>query len=220
MQDVPGAKTDERTGAPGPSTQGAAASTSEGGKGTSGVTTYTKDQVEKLVSDRLAAAGRDAKALEEGRKAVEAGRARFEADQAAWQKQREAAEETALRDDPDAFQALQRKRDMERRDADLRKREETLTARSQEIAEREKVIQGTAKERLASQIAAELGIEASPLLKFTDGSEEAMRELASVLPKKGSNGASFKPDSGGTAGGAKDLNGLSPHELARMAYDK
>ena len=220
MQDVPGTKTDERTGAPGPSPQSAATSTSEGGKGTSGVTTYTKDQVEKLVSDRLAAAGRDAKSLEEGRKAVETGRARFEADQAAWQKQREAAEETALRDDPDAFQALQRKREVERKEADLKSRKEALDARDQELAEREKVIQGTAKERMASQIAAELGVEANPLLKFTDGSEGAMRELASALPKKGTNGSSFKPDSGKTAGGAKDLNGLSPHELARMHYEK
>ena len=157
---------------------------------------YTEAQVEKIRNDALAKAGRDAKALDALRTKLEADRSAIETERTNWQRERDAAEETTLRDDPDAFKSLQARRSIERRETELRRREAEIATEKVALAEQAKELGSTVRTVIATQIATELGVNAETLLKYTDGSEEAMRELAQQLPKKNAKGPTFRPDSG------------------------
>ena len=188
--------------------------TSEGQQGTP----FTQAQVEKLVNDRLAAAGRDVKALELREATNKADRTTLDSERQTWRQERDVIEEAALRDDPDSFRALKIKRDQERRETDLGRREGVVTERETRVAESEQHSQETRRQVAAHNVAAESGVDMATLLKFTDGTEEAMRELAATMGKVVEPGEAptLIPDSG-RGGGSGHLSWEQAQKAPRLA---
>lgn len=199
--------------------------TSAGSEGTTSTKTFTEEDVEKLVSNRLAAKGRDAKSLETREAVVkaqeEANRtASLENERLRLDAQRKELE--SLADDPEAKRALLRSYDLDKRERDIedqRKKNEAAVGRMFSDAE---------------VLATEYNLNPSDLLPAAN--PEAMKLLAKNLalqreldatktktetPEK----SGFTPDSGTSdAGGDSDGAFLesfnkgertSPQDLAR-----
>lgn len=187
---------------------------------------YTKEQVEKMVSDKLAAAGREAKALREKEKQV-ADELRQIADaRAELQRQKEAAELDAVKDDPDELSRIKREQKLRQQQQAAERKEAELKEREEKAAEREKETNEKLAKITAVTIASKYeGVSADDLLNFTDGSPDKMEVLAQKLSgKKPAAAARLKIDSGVTAGGGKGLTveavrKMSPEELVRNAKE-
>ena len=104
--------------------------------------------------------------------------------------------------DGDELQVMERARAVERTAAEQKVTAAAQEAKNAELQGREAAIRKAQTEQAAQAIAAELAVDATPLLKYTDGTPEAMRELAKSLAKKVAPAAapSFVPDSGRAAG--------------------
>ena len=193
--------------------------------------THTEADVTKAVSDALSAAGRDAKSISD--KATEAERilgdakkmqTDIQAERERWQKDKDEAELESVRDDPDALKSLGERQRQRNEATKLATREKELDEREAKHKERlEKADKADVKER-ATEIATRHTVDVASLIKFTDGSAEAMEELAQQLPKKGEPKPPLRTDTGRTIGGTGDLSGLSPterkKERERIAYKK
>ena len=183
---------------------------SEGAKGTSkDPETFTKESENKAVSDALSAVGRDAKSITE--KTVKAekllGNAQKILDEAQEKQRRddEAAQEAA-RGNPEQLSALQEKQAHRETKSKLTKTEQELSERD----ERLKLIDGekaeVTKESSAREIATRLDVDTNSLVKLaklTDGSKEAIEEIAKSLPKKGEEKPPLKLVPGATIGGGE-----------------
>jgi len=192
---------------------------SEGKEGTtSQVKTFTEEDVEKLVSNRLAAKGRDAKSLET-REAVikaqeEANRvASIELERQRLETQRKEIE--AVADDPDAKKALLRSYDLDKRERgieDKRKQDEAAVGRMFSDAE---------------ALAIEYNLKPSDLLVAAN--PEAMKLLAKNLalereldatkakgqtPENKSGDETFTPDSGTSDAAPSDFKQLEKNFIA------
>jgi len=111
-------KTDQGT----PQVIGQSSGGEKGSTSTSETETYTKEQVEKLISDKLAAAGRNAKTLiqqEKQLKAREQAIKDVESQIADWQKEREAEELEKARDNPELLNLFQTKKQLREEKARL-----------------------------------------------------------------------------------------------------
>ncbi len=179
--------------------------TSAGSKGTtSQVKTFTEEDVEKLVSNRLAAKGRDAKSLETREAAIKAQEeanktAGFELERQRLETQRKELESVA--DDPDAKKALLRSYDLDKREREIEeKRQQDEAAVGRMFSD-------------AEALAIEYNLKPSDLLVAPN--PEAMKLLAKNLalereldatkakketPKEEESG--FTPDSGTSDAGA------------------
>jgi len=177
-------------------TSGVASDSSVGEEGTSKQTpeTFTKETEKKAVSDALARAGRDAKTLTEERQRVEKLLADF-------RKERDEAELKSADGDPDAEKAIKARQALANKEAELADKERKLDEEKASIKDRLEGAEQVTKELSARDIASKYGVDAEPLIKFTDGSSEAMEELAQSLPRKAST--PLKVDSGETVGGSK-----------------
>ncbi len=171
--------------------------------------TFTKESEEKAVSDALSVAGRDAKTITE--KTTEAQRIlesaqntrkEIKEERERWQNERDEADREVLKADPEALKSL---------DERIRQRNEAtkLASKGKELDERElknteaqKEVAQSTKERNAREIATRLNVDSEPLLKFTDGSKEAMEELAQKLPKNETK-PPLKTDPGVPIGGGQ-----------------
>jgi len=171
--------------------------------------TYTEASEKKAISDALSAAGRDAKSITD--KATEAEkiltnakttRDGVKAEREQWQKDRDEAERESVKDDSQALKSLQERQRQRAKDTELARRALELDEREAKhkvgLEEADKVT----KELRARDIASKHNIEAEALIKFTDGSKEAMEELATQLPKKGKAKTPLKTDAGTTIGGS------------------
>lgn len=207
------------------------ASGSEKGTSIQPPETFTREMVEKAVSDALAAAGRNTLRLSELQKKIDTEKADLIAKQTAWQKQQEEAEEEAIADDMPALQALRESRRKKAKDearaTELAEQETKLAQREAELAQRaanladiveqHRILQRT---QLAAEVATEKGVSIDAILKLAKAdTREAYEEVAAVLPK-GGNSPVLISDSGRTNRGGIDLNALSPRELLTMAYSK
>ena len=176
--------------------------TSAGNEGTTSTKTFTEKDVEKLVSDRLAAKGRDDQSLQTREAAV---KAQEEANRTASienERQRLDAQRKELEsmDDPEAKKALIRSWDLDKRERDMedkRKRDEAAVGRMFSDAE---------------ALAIEYNLNPSDLLSAAN--PEAMKLLAKNLAlqreldatkTKEPTTTGFTPDSGTSdAGGDSD----------------
>ena len=126
-------------------------------------------------------------------------------------KTQEEAEDERYRDDPDKLTELRK----ERKDRD---RATELDKKEQELNEREKGLKPSeekATEDKAKEVATKYEVDVKTLIKFTDGSPEAMEELAQSLSRKDRRQA-LKLDSSRTIGGM-DWRGLSADEKIRRS---
>lgn len=169
--------------------------------------TFTQEERDKAVSDALSAAGRDAKSITD--KSAEATRILeaaqqlqrdTKAERERWQDERDEAERESVRTDTDALKSVEeRQRQRRERDklAEDRRKLDDDTAKHQEKFQ--KADQAERREK-ATEIATRHNVDAETLIKFTDGSPEAMEGLAQTLPKKGEPKPALKIDSSKTVG--------------------
>ena len=184
--------------------------TSEETKGTSGkeTPTFTDEQAQvmatKAVSDALSAAGRTAKALEVRELAIK----KTEENNERRLVEAREAELEANRDNPDELPKIQKRHREEVRQAKLDKREQELEEReAKSSVALDKVTKAETKER-AQIVATKHDVDVSTLEKHTDGSLEAMEDLAKSLPKKGEAKPPIGTDSGKTTGSGSMPNNL------------
>ena len=170
---------------------------------------YTKESEGKAVSDALSAAGRDAKSITD--KTTKAEKLLLDAqgimDKAReQQKKRDDQELEDAKDNPEQLSALQEKQKHRETKSELAKTKQELSERD----ERLKLIDGekaeVTKESSAREIATRLDVDANSLVKLaklTDGSKEAIEEIAKSLPKKGEAKPPLKLIPGATIGGGE-----------------
>ncbi len=160
--------------------------------------TFTQEQmdaaVKKGTSDALAGAGRDFKTLEETRKANVVATKSLNEREAALRKTQNTVEDEKFKDDPDGFKAMRLRREAQQL-------QETNAVEREALDEREKTVTAAASVINATKIAAESKVDATTLLKFTDGTEEAMKELALQLhTPEAASVATITPDPGTGSG--------------------
>ncbi len=182
-------------------------------------TTFTQEQldaaVKKGTSDALATAGRDFKTLEETRKANAATLKTLNEREAALRTARHTAEDKTYDDDPDGFKAMRLRREAQQL-------QETNAVEREALDERERTVTAAASVINATKIAAESKVDAETLLKFTDGTEDAMKELALQLQRPdAAPAAEINPDPGtGSGAGGQGWRELSGEDLIKAGHAK
>lgn len=165
-----------------------------------------KERVDKLMekvrSDSLAELGRVRKAADEAIK-----KATSEATKVYQEliKQREVEDLEAVKDEPDKVATIRERQARRQKETELVEVQTKLNeanTRLQELATREAE---TTKEKSTREIAERLKVNPTrlaELVKFTDGSIEAIEEIAKEMPKLNPiPSRSIRPDSSETAGG-------------------
>lgn len=189
---------------------------------------YTKEQVDKIRSDTLAAAGREKaevqKALDKAQKAADESKrqaADIEARLEELQRERDEVELEAAKSSPDKFDLLKAKQAQRQRDLEYQKKERELQRRESDIKEYETSVNETRKQLDALVIAQQYNVDVAALLQF--GTDKAsMEALAKQLPpKEGSAAPTRRPDSGVSSGsrGGK-LTTAQAKELTMDEYAK
>ena len=201
----------------------ASVASSKGAAGSTSGETFTREQVEKQVSDALAKAGRDAKKLEATRAEI----AKQQEDLKNWQAQREAeveAKELAelegvTKEKPHELPTLLAyKQKLAAQQKAVREREQALAKQEAENAER--LAKATAYEfkETASTIAAKYQVDLDKLLETGLTDVVALDKVAALMPKK--DAAAFKPDSGKSTTGSPGTQNLTPRELIARGLAK
>jgi len=168
-----------------------------------------KELAQKMVSDALSAAGRDAKSLAEKTELANqtlaeasAMKAEVEGAIAKLQQEKDERELEDVRNNPDLLAAYKVRQTVKAKEAELIKREQELAGREKAYKQAIAEIAKSKRERDAISIATKHNVNADFLLEHTDGSSEKMEALAQILPKKGQGQEpALKPDSGITTGG-------------------
>ena len=201
--------------------------TSEDTKGTSGQEpeTFTKEDMEAVRtsnSNALADVGRLKKTVESNQRIAKEATGRLNQMVKDW----EDAELKTAGGDTEQVNAIKERQLRRRTESKLAEVELELGEKADELklANAEKV--ESTKERNAREIASRLGVNANLLAKLaksTDGSTEAIEEIAKELPKKGET-KSLKVDSGKTSGSKGELTieqvkKMSPEEQASRSSD-
>ena len=193
--------------------------TSQEPKGsTSATATYTEEQVQKRVSDALAKAGRESKAIETARADLAAREAQIKQ----FEQEREDAELDGVDATPAEKQTLKAYKDRLR--AAQKAFNEQVEVHNKEKALWEGQInqaKETQFETTLNQIAAKHNVSAEALkakaVKMNLKDEGAIEEIAEIMPKKV---IAVTPDSGKGVGGADNLSKLSPRELISLGLKK
>ncbi len=178
--------------------------------------TFTRESVntekEKAVQDALSAAGREAKTItdksDEAQRILEAAQttqANTQAERERWQNERDESDREVVHQDPDALKSLNERIRQRNEATKLADRKAELDEKEAKHKERfEKAEKSEVREaalKNAQSVATKHNVDAESLIKFTDGSKEAMEELALNLPKKGETKPPLKTDTGGPTGG-------------------
>ena len=166
---------------------------------------FTAEQVgereRKARSDALADIGRYKKSAEDAIKAVKAAEERINR----MLKEQEDSELAAARDEPDKLTLIRERQARRMAESDLAKVRQELSEKDERVKLLDEQEAKSTKERNTREIATRLNVDANrlaKLAKLTDGSLEAIEEIAKELPKKGET-APLRPDSGKTIGGGK-----------------
>jgi len=181
--------------------------------------TFTREQVEKEVSDRLAKAGRDAKSLEKRQRELEAREAQIQAAMeriSQWEKDRDAEEEERARSDPQALDYLQAKRALRKERDKLAEDRAALETEKAKHAERLERAEEVEREIMFWEVAQKYKVDPGDLKNTCLELEIATSEKAETIAKKMANTAAkqaelskqSKPDSGKTMGGPESEEGL------------
>ncbi len=188
---------------------------SEDTKGTSETETFTKKQLDDArvqgKSDGLSESGRLKKAKEASDKIAERAIARLEK----FEKDQEDDELRRAEGDEKQLSAIKERQIRRQAESNLANKNTELEELTEKLRQAEDISGQYTKEQNAREIATRLEVDPKRLVKLaklTDGSKEAIEELASELPKKGET-KSLRVDSSKTIGG-KDW------ERVRDAYIK
>ncbi len=114
------------------------------------------------------------------------------------------------KDDPAEIRRIRAEQETRRVQSELTEKEQELDVEKGKTAEAQEAEAKHTKERNAREVASRLGVEAKTLIKFTDGSVEAMEDLAKSMNKENP----INPDSSKTTG-----SNLSDEKI-REAYRK
>jgi len=177
--------------------------------------TYTEGEVKKQVSDALAAAGRDAKALADKEAGLNAQQGAINARQAEideQERQRDAAELEAARGDPDRLRVYQDRQSQKRESAgieaqkaDIKKQQADIDRQKTEHAAEIQAAQDAMLEIKIWQIATKYKVDPVALKNLNLPTVEQIEEVAKVMPKQLGEGeaeaTALTPDSAVTSGG-------------------
>ena len=117
----------------------------------------------------------------------------------------EAAELDAVRDEPEKLSAVQERQRRRATESELAAVRLELTDKTAKLTQHESRAAETARETKAREIAARLNVDPARVIKlskFTDGSPEAIEEIASELPKLQAETPGLRPDSNRSVGGS------------------
>ena len=190
--------------------------TSENTTGTSGTEpeTFTKEDMEetrrKAKSDALAEVGRLQKTAQNAIKATEAANERI----TQMVKDQEDDELRAAAGDDEKTSALKERQLRRRAESELTQVKQERDEKEDELKSANAEKAENTKERNAREIASRLSVNASLLAKLaksTDGSIEAIEDIAKELPKKGES-KTLQVDSSKTSGGSVGI----PTEIGRF----
>ena len=176
--------------------------------------TFTMEQAEererKATSDVSAEMGRVKKLNADLIKSSQAIQDRLEKRE----REEDERERARYRDEPDKLDAVDERIKRRTLESELAKKEQELEEERGKTKEVEEAEVKSTKERNAREIATRLEVDAKTLIKFTDGSTEAMEELAKSLPKVVATIAS-KLDSSRTIGGGDRVGDLPPKDRVK-----
>jgi hypothetical protein len=188
---------------------------------------YTEEEVNKRISDALAAKGRDAKTLTDREASLKAEREVIEADKvkiADWQRQRDETELAEARRDPDKLAAWQKKQNDKTRDAEFATRETNLKKREAEHAEMVKAAQETQMEIKLWEIGVKYKVDPVILKDTMKDLNLTTVEQAEALAKRLTAGerppegeAEFIPISGVTSG---TRGTLTPEQFEKLPIEE
>ncbi len=176
--------------------------------------TFTQEQrdadVRKGISDALSEAGRTHKTLEEERKANVAATKSLNEREAALRKTQNEVEDKTFEDDPGGLRAIHLRREaLQIQETNARERET--------LDEQARVNASATNAMNAAKIAAESKVDAETLLKFTDGTEEAMKELALQLQTpEAAPVATITPDPG-TGSGPGGMSWVQAQKITKVS---
>ncbi len=162
--------------------------------------TYTQDQLEKAIREAKTSVMADARRFQvEGEKALKAAQdARDRLAQL--ERDREEAELEAAKDEPDKLRAIRLTQELRQHKADLAKARDELAAKDAKLIDLTAREQEELRKVTVKEVAAKTGVSASLLAKLakaTDGTAEAIEDIAKDLPKE----AHLRPDSNRSLGG-------------------
>lgn len=170
--------------------------------------TFTREQVQeaarKARSDALAESGRYKAEAEKALKAMKAAEERM----ARMMKDTEEAELAAAKDEPERLTNIRIRGQLRTMEAEREKYRTELEEANARLAETNAKYIDTNRETLVHQIAAQHGVDAAKLAKlarFTDGTHDAIAEIAQDLPRGAQTTAQsnpLRPDSNRSVGGS------------------
>lgn len=189
--------------------------------------TYTKDQAQKMVSDALAAKGRDARSLEQRETAIKDREETVlaeEAEIAQRKRENDAADLAEARRDPAKMRDYQTRKTRETSDEDI-KAERVAIKKDRAQLEKDKAEHagelGAAREEQRAiniwKIADKHGVSAAALKDLGIDDMDALEKIAAVMA--GGKGQQ-EPDSHLKSGKQKDLTGLSPRAVIQRGLDE
>ena len=182
-------------------------------------TSYTEEQVKvrevKARSDALADVNRLKVEADKTLKAAQAAQERVNR----MIKEQEEFEEERYAEEPERLTEIRKRRSDKEVKAELAKLQSELNERNEQLKQRDVEKAELTKEQNVREIAMRLGVSAAKLArlaKFTDGSTEAIEDIANDLPKVSADEL-FVADSGRTRGGG---GGLTVEVISKMSPEE
>lgn len=168
-----------------------------------GTPTFTQEQVDKMVRDArtsvMADIGRQRAEAEKALKAATAAQERLSKLEA----ERMEAELEAAKDQPDKIRLIRESQRRKALESKLEQAETELNEHKVRLTELTQKETESRKSQISREIATRLNVDPgtlAKLAKFTDGTAEAIEDIANNLPKLNTMNT-FKPDSNRTSGG-------------------
>jgi FtsZ-binding cell division protein ZapB len=171
-----------------------------------------------MLSDRLSAAGRDAKSIQDARDAHAQTLRQFETERSNWQKTRDDADMESVKGDSSKLDAVKLRIQAREREAEanrklsevenIRRENETLKV-ERETWQRQSRVESIAKET---------GVDPKVLAEYAELPEGKLRTLAKTLPKvTNQTNETLQIDSGGTKG---MIGELTPERADKMSMEE
>lgn len=168
-----------------------------------GTPQFTQEQLDKAVRDArtavLADAGRMRTEAEKALKAAQGAQERL----TKLEKERIDMELERAKDQPAEIRRIRAEQKAKELESKLEQAETELTEHKSKLTEYTQKEAESKKQTVAQEVAARLNVDSATLgrlARFTDGSAEAIEDIAKTLPKK-TNTPEMKVDSGKTSGG-------------------
>lgn len=165
---------------------------------------YSREEVAKLVTEAKTSALADVGRFRaEAQKALTAATAAEERIKAI-EKTREDEELAAHADEPDIIRRIRAEQGKKKADSELAKLTTELGEKNERLVQFETEKMEATRIQAAREVAARLNVDVAKLIKFakfTDGSPEAIEDIAKDLPKVAAAKPGLRPDSNRSLGG-------------------